>query len=53
MDIFLPQDVVERMQQRTASRVRHTFATLALQKGISLAAVQRILGHDRLHLIVC
>jgi integrase/recombinase XerD len=26
----------------------HTFATLALQKGISLAAVQKMLGHDRL-----
>lgn len=28
--------------------LRHTFATLALQKGISLAAVQKALGHDRL-----
>jgi integrase/recombinase XerD len=28
--------------------MRHTFATLALQKGISLAAVQKMLGHDRL-----
>lgn len=28
--------------------LRHTFATLALQKGISIAAVQKILGHDRL-----
>ncbi len=26
----------------------HTFATLALHKGISLAAVQKMLGHDRL-----
>jgi len=28
--------------------LRHTFATLALQKNISLATVQKILGHDRL-----
>ena len=28
--------------------VRHTFATMALQKGISLPTVQKILGHDRL-----
>lgn len=30
----------------TAHVLRHTFATLAIQKGISLAAVSRILGHD-------
>lgn len=28
--------------------LRHTFATLALQKGISLAALKKMLGHDRL-----
>ena len=28
--------------------LRHTFATLALQKGISISAVQKILGHDKL-----
>ena len=28
--------------------LRHTFATLALQKNISIATVQKILGHDRL-----
>jgi integrase/recombinase XerD len=28
--------------------LRHTFATLALQKGISLAAVSKILGHSSL-----
>jgi hypothetical protein len=28
--------------------LRHTSPTTALQKGISLAAIQNILGHDRL-----
>jgi integrase/recombinase XerD len=28
--------------------LRHTFDTTALQKGISLPTVQKILGHDRL-----
>lgn len=28
--------------------LRHTFAATALQKGISLATMQKILGHDRL-----
>lgn len=32
----------------TAHVLRHTFATSAIQKGISLAAVSRILGHDSL-----
>ena len=35
-------------QEITPHILRHTFATLALQKEISLAAVQKILGHDRL-----
>ena len=35
-------------QKITPHILRHTFATLALQKGISLASVQKILGHDRL-----
>jgi integrase/recombinase XerD len=28
--------------------LRHTFAVAAVQKGISLPALQRLLGHDRL-----
>lgn len=35
-------------QTVTPHILRHTFATLELQKGISLAAVQKILGHERL-----
>ena len=49
------QKIVKRLANRakiaqdvTPHVLRHTFATLALQKGISLAAVQKILGHDHL-----
>ena len=35
-------------QEVTPHILRHTFATLGLQKGISLASIQKILGHDRL-----
>ena len=35
-------------QQITPHTLRHSFAAMALQKGISLATVQKILGHDRL-----
>ena len=49
------QDLVKVIANRagitkelTPHVLRHTFATTALQKGISLATVQKILGHDRL-----
>ena len=35
-------------QNITPHILRHTFATLTLQRGISLAALQKILGYDRL-----
>jgi integrase/recombinase XerD len=49
------QDLVKEIANRagveqdvTPNVLRHTFAATALQKGISLATVQKILGHDRL-----
>ena len=39
---------VSELCSLTPHILRHTFVTLALQKDISLAAVQKILGHDRL-----
>lgn len=49
------QNIVKRMANRARiSRpvsphvLRHTFAVAAVQKGISLPALQRLLGHDRL-----
>ena len=50
------QKIVKRVAERarisqnvTPHVLRHTFATTAIQKGsISLAAIQKILGHDRL-----
>lgn len=49
------QKVVKRIANRaritvevTPHVLRHTFATLFLQKGGSLAALKKILGHDRL-----
>jgi integrase/recombinase XerD len=49
------QDVVKAVANRAGITrdvsphvLRHTFATTALQKGISLPTVQKILGHDSL-----
>ena len=49
------QDIVKAVANRAGLTkevsphvLRHTFATMALQKGISLPTVQKILGHDRL-----
>ena len=49
------QDIVKAVADRARITkdvsphvLRHTFATTALQKGISLPTVQKILGHDRL-----
>ena len=36
------------MENVTPHVLRHTFATMDLQKGISLAAVQKSHGHERL-----
>ena len=56
---FVGERQVQKMVKKIANQaqitktvtphvLRHTFATLALQKGISLASVKKILGHDRL-----
>ena len=38
-----------RLTRRVSPHVlRHTFAVTAIQKSISLPALQRLLGHDRL-----
>ena len=49
------QDIVKAVADRaritkevSPNVLRHTFATTALQKGISLPSVQKILGHDNL-----
>jgi integrase/recombinase XerD len=51
----LTQDIVKVVANRASITkdvsphvLRHTFATTALQKGISVPTVQKILDHDRL-----
>lgn len=50
---------IQRIMKRVANRagisrpvsphvLRHTFSVTAIQRGISLPALQRLLGHDRL-----
>jgi integrase/recombinase XerD len=46
------KDIANRAQiveEVTPHILRHTFATLALQKNISLASLKKILGHDNLN----
>lgn len=58
-EIGMSTPTMRRMVKRVANRagisrpcsphvLRHTFAVLTLQKGISLPTLQKILGHDRL-----
>ena len=59
-DIFgMTSRTIQRVIKRVANRanisrpvsphvLRHTFAVTAVQKGLSLPALQRLLGHDRL-----
>lgn len=55
---FIGERQAQKMVKKIANRakisrqvsphvLRHTFATLALQRGVSLAAVKKVLGHDR------
>jgi integrase/recombinase XerD len=57
--IPLAPRILQRLIKRVANRarvsrkvsphvLRHTFAVTTAQKGISLPALQRLLGHDRL-----
>lgn len=58
-EIGVTPRTVQRIVKRVASRakisrpvtphvLRHTFSVTAIQKGLSLPALQRLLGHDRL-----
>lgn len=58
-EFFIGPRQTQKLVKRVANRamisrdvtphvLRHSFATLALQKGISLASVKKVLGHDRL-----
>ncbi len=57
--LSMTKRTVQRIVKRVANRakisrpvsphvLRHTFSVTAIQKGISLPALQRLLGHDRL-----
>ena len=49
-EINLQRDPADQFPEFSAHTFRHTFATRALEAGIQLKAVQKILGHARLQM---
>jgi len=44
----ITMEIVPKYELLTFHKARHTFATLSLQRGMPLAALQKILGHSRM-----